>query len=221
MEEIIENLLNWQKKKNDKSFMFKILFKANYFKIKYPIKDDNSESYHFYAALEKVNKHDKKEEYKFIMYVISKNRDTKEYLEKNNNERNNNEKIIEKLDVINILHGQDHTTEITEVEAKKRINRWCKDIKEWLDENEVFDVFDIPKSDFDFKNKKISMEGHFGIKDIINNQNESKVGFSPDIVIYQTDSESFEQTFYDMAKLSPPYRNEKYKDECSLLNHKL
>lgn len=212
MKQIIENLKNWQAKKRDKSFVINLLESVDYFKINYPILDDNSESYHLYAGLER-----RKESYVFILYMIAKNKDTPESFRRYGEEMT---LFIKRFEMVNIILGQD--TEITGEEAQKRKTRWRSEIRKWVEGNVVFDVFDLPKQDFDFTNTSIQMEGHFGIKD-----KEQEVGagiettICPDIIIYQTNSESGAQAFFDMAKLSPPYLNSAYQKEFFLLNYKI
>lgn len=231
MKQILENLQNWQTKKKNKADITAILIKAEYFDIHYLKGDDEAKSYHIYPALEIIQDKEKKTKgYKFILYMVAENKDNKKFLDDYKGDFN---EIIRKFNVVNYTLGED--VEISEKEAKERKERWSKEIADWVKNNEVFDVFDIPMEDFNFTNKWISMEGHFGMKDCNEKEGEKEdkkeapiekaspieKKASPDIVIYQTNSESKEQAFFDMARLSPPFRHTKPKEEFALLQYEI
>lgn len=216
MKQILENLQNWKTKKEDKVFITDLLLRADYFNMRNLDKDD-SESYHLYPALEEVSREkDSIPHYQFIVYAISKNKDTDEYLMKN---INNFEKFIKKFDIVQAKIGEN--TRIPTPEAKERKSRWTSEIKNWIDKNEVFEVFDIPKENFRFKNALITMNGHFGMKnDIEQKEGVSEIkGVVPDLIIaYENPLGS---AYFDMAKLSPPFRNQAHEKQFALLNFKL
>jgi len=217
VDEIVNNIRNWQKIKKDSSLMTDLLSKANYFEIDYSAPKDESEYYHLYPAVE-IAEDIKKEckVYSFIFYMISKNRDNKEFLDKN---KDNIDQFINKFHVINSPLIQD--TEISKDEAAIRKRRWGTEIKKWISENEVFEVFEIPKEDFKFNDDYVVMQGHFGIKDIVDFQDDKSeiIGHSPDIMIYQINAQHKRESFFDMAKLSPPFRNMEHEKEFLLLKY--
>lgn len=219
MEEIINNLQNWQKIKKDSSLLNDLLINANYFEISYSVPDDHSEHYHLYPAVEIAENTEKQSKaYNLIFYMISKNRDNKEFLDKN---KDHIDQFINKFPVINrdVIQG----TEISKEEARNRKSRWNNEIEKWLSENTVFEVFEIPKEDFTFNDDQVIMQGHFGIKDIVEWQNDNPkiIGYCPDIMIYQINSLDKTESFFDMAKLSPPFRNREHEKEFSLLKYNL
>lgn len=227
MKQILENLQNWQTKKKNKSDITAILIEAEYFDIHYLKDDDEAKSYHIYPALEIIQDKEKKtKEYKFILYMVAENKDNKKFLDDYKGDFN---EIIRKFNVVNCALGED--VEISEKEAKERKARWSKEIADWVKNNEVFDVFDIPMKDFNFTDDLITMEGHFGMKDCNEKEDEKEAPIekasliekkaSPDIVIYQTNSESKKQAFFDMARLSPPFRHTKPKEEFALLQYEI
>lgn len=227
MKQILENLQNWQTKKKNKSDITAILIEAEYFDIHYLKGDDEAKSYHIYPALEIIQDKEKKtKEYKFILYMVAENKDNKKFLDDYKGDFN---EIIRKFNVVNCALGED--VEISEKEAKERKARWSKEIADWVKNNEVFDVFDIPMKDFNFTDDLITMEGHFGMKDCNEKEDEKEAPIekasliekkaSPDIIIYQTNSKSKEQAFFDMARLSPPFRHTKPKEEFALLQYEI
>lgn len=217
VKEIIDNLRNWQKFKNNPPLMLELLSKASYFDIDNSISEDESPCYHLYPAIEIEEDREKKSAvYSLIFYMISKNRDNKEFLDKN---KENIDQFIKKFQVINRhLIGD---TEISKDVAENRKKRWSREINKWLSENEVFDVFEIPTEDFKFNDDHVVMQGHFGIKNIIDGQSDQPAitGYAPDIMIYQIHSQAQTESFYDMARLSPPYRNMEHENQFSLLKY--
>jgi len=199
MKEIITNLQNWQVHKEDLSLMNDLLSKADFFKIDYEISDDNSESYHLYPALEIFEDSEQNQSFQLVFYMISKNSDTKDFISDN---KDNIETYIKKFNVIDKLLFQD--TEITEEEATIRKNRWSKDIKDWIFENEMFEVFDIPSEDFNLTDE-VKLQGHFGMKEVQHEDNLSQTNFLPDIMIYHLNPDDSLISFFDMARLRPPY----------------
>lgn len=219
LRDIITNLRNWQKLKNNPSLILELLSKANYFEIDNSTSEDESACYHLYPAVEIEEDIDKKSKvYSLIFYMISKNRDNKEFLDRN---KDNIDQFINKFQVINRnLIGD---TEISKDVAENRKKRWSREIKKWLFENEVFEVFEIPKEDFQFNDDHVVMQGHFGIKDIVDSQTDQPAitGYAPDIMIYQIHPQAQTESFYDMARLSPPYRNMEHEKQFSLLKYNL
>lgn len=218
MEEIITNLKNWQAHKKDVDLMNKLLGKADFFVIDYRVADDSSESYHFYPALEIIEDKEENQKFELVFYMISKNRDSPDFLEKN---KNTIEQFIKKFKVINKKLNQDN--EITKEEAEVRKHRWITDLKKWIGENEMFEVFDIPSDDFNL-NDKVIMQAHFGMKvaendeDVQENEksNLKETAFSPDVIIYQLNLDGTSTSCFDMARLCPPWR--KRELEFALLN---
>lgn len=210
MKEIITNLQNWQVHKEDLSLMNDLLSKADFFKIDYEILDDNSESYHLYPALEIFEDSEQNQSFQLVFYMISKNSDTKDFISDN---KDNIETYIKKFNVIDKLLFQD--TEITEEEATIRKNRWSKDIKDWIFENEMFEVFDIPSEDFNLTDE-VKLQGHFGMKEVQHEDNLSQTNFLPDIMIYHLNPDDSLISFFDMARLSPPYGRQ--RSEFALLD---
>lgn len=222
MKQILENLQNWQTEKKDKSAIASILKIADYFDINYP-NADGSASYHFYPALELV-KGEKEDVTQLIMYMISKKRDTKAFLDTYKGDWN---EVIRKFTVINTPFGEgkgeDDDTKISEKEAMERKMRWSKEIGAWVEKNEVFDVFDLPMEDFNFKDSSITMQGHFGMKEVKVEEGTTftEVKSSPDLIILQTNMQLKSQAYFDMAKLSPPFKNTQYQEEFALLQYKM
>lgn len=212
-DEILNNLKNWRNYKKDAELMHALLSKAASFKIEYKVMDDNSESYHFYPALEIMEDEKQNQTFEFVFYMISKNRDTEDFLDKH---RDTIEKYIKKIKVSTKQLIED--TEITEEEAKVRKARWRTELKKWIEKNEMFEVFDIPAEDFNL-NEKVIMHGHFGMKEAEEKKEEialSETSFSPDIIIQQVNLDGTSTSFYDMARLSPPWRKREF--EFALLN---
>ncbi|MCP1994617.1 hypothetical protein [Flavobacterium sp. HSC-61S13] len=161
VKEIIDNLRNWQKFKNNPPLLLELLSKASYFEIDNSSSEDESACYHLYPAVEIEEDSEKKlEAYSLIFYMISKNRDNKEFLDKN---KDHIDQYINKFQVINRHLNED--TEISKEVAEIRKKRWSHEIEKWLSENEVFEVFEIPTGDFKFNDDHVVMQGHFGIKD--------------------------------------------------------
>lgn len=202
LSQITNNLKNWQDNKKDVDFMNNLLSKADSFKIDYNVDEDNSESFHFYPALEIIEDKKQNKSFELIFYIISKNRDTEEFLTKN---EDNIDQFIKKIKVINKQLIQD--TKITEKEAILRKERWNTELKKWIAENEMFEVFDIPCEDFNLKDEVI-MIGHFGMKNVEQEKEENILSvdsFSPDIIVQQLSLDGKSTSFFDMAKLSPPF----------------
>lgn len=212
-EEILENLKNWQNYKKDADLMSALLSKADSFKIDYKVIDDRSTSYHFYPALEIIEDEKQNKTFEFIFYMISKNRDTNDFLDKH---RDTIEEYIKRIKIMNKPLLED--TQITEKEAKVRKDRWSTELKKWIGKNEMFEVFDIPGEDFNLS-EKVIMRGHFGMKEAEEEKEEliqSEASFAPDIIIQQVNLDGTSTSFFDMARLSPPWR--KREVEFALLN---
>lgn len=216
MEEIIKNLTNWKNSKKDHALITNILDTASYFKIDCTAPKDNSEFYHFYPALEENNEDSDSNSYNLIFYMISMNNDKQKFIDKNKESINI---YINKFNVIGRVFTQEDT-EISKDEATERKKRWRSDeIKKWIAENEVFDVIKIPREDFKFNDKNIVLQGHFGMKDSVKSEDNNSTSYSPDIMIYQIDSLDHTEQYFDMAKLSPPYRSMQRENEFSLLEY--
>lgn len=223
MDEIIKNLKNWQNLKTNSTLITNLLSNASYFKIDCSAPIDTSKYYHFYPALEKIkntNEGCDSNNYNFLFYMISMDNDNKKFIDDN---KKNINLFINRFNVINkFLIGED--TEISKDEALRRKKRWKSDeIKKWISNNEVFNVIKIPSEDFKFNDKNIALQGHFGMKNSIDYQNDksSTTDYSPDIMIYQIDSKEQTEYFFDMAKLSPPYRSSEQVNEFSLLKYNM
>lgn len=168
--------------------------------------------------MEIIEDKEQNQTFELVFYMISKNRDTSDFLEKN---KNTIEQFIKKFKVINKELKQD--SEISKEDAEVRKHRWITDLKKWIGENEMFEVFDIPSDDFNL-NDKVIMQGYFGMKvaendkDVQENEksNLKETVFSPDIIIYQLNLDGTSTSFFDMARLSPPWR--KRELEYALLN---
>lgn len=215
MDVILTNLKNWQENKKDTALMMELLIKANSFKICYNVSYDSSEFFHLYPALEQ---NEKEQNFNLIIYMISENRDTKEFIEKNWDDA---DQFIKKYqistDFTNPCSKENPLTLETEIsieEAQLRKSRWSSEISNWLIQNDIFEVFELPSVDFNFESN-IALEGQFGIKEA-NEMDNNKIAIStyvPDIMIYQTNSDTGTISVFDMAKLSPPYGKGKRKYE--------
>ena len=199
MKEIVTNLQNWQTHKKDVDLMNDLLSKADSFKIDYKVAEDNSESFHLYPALEIFKDENQKKTFELVFYMISKNRDTDDFLDKHI------ETIGEYIKEFKVINKELlENTQITEEEAQLRKERWSTDLKSWIGENEMFEVFDIPSEDFNL-NDEVLMQGHFGMKVAEEDKVLSTTGFSPDIIIQQLNLDGSSTSFFDMARLSPPF----------------
>lgn len=209
IQEVKKNLQSWKNKSEDKKFISDVLSKAKNFSIDPSMIIDDSESFHLYPALEQIN--DESNTYELVIYMISKKNDTEDGIRSHYSDIN---QIIKKLKVHSIQLSE--STEISEEEAIKRVNNWNKkNIDFCLRNNEIFQVFDIPSKDFNLSNDDCVNIGYFGMKESIASEGASLL---PDIIIHHIYSSGVPTTFFDMAKLSPPFKSKEYQDEFYLLS---
>ena len=188
VESVIESISKWNDIKTDKTKVFSLWQQCSSFKVVLPIKSNCQENFHIYFGV-KVNKKTLQET--IVMHLISDYNDTPERIRKIENV----DDYIYSAVLDNIIT---ESAEIDEVEANARAMAWQnpKILKNYLENNQAFDVFIIGKGDFLAAN---SYTAYFGMK-----LEKVQLTYSPDLIIHNFSPE-LTTSYYDLARLCPPY----------------
>ncbi|OJU72598.1 MAG: hypothetical protein BGO09_08830 [Bacteroidetes bacterium 47-18] len=201
---IIGAMNAWQYKKEDKAFVSALLANSHSFTITVPQVTD-TEFYHLYIGLD-LNaflRTGTDSGPKLYVFVLPASADSPAYIRDNCNSYT--DFITTSLVCPKVLTD----TEIDSDEALRRINNWSY-ITEWVTYNQVFNAFKIPAADLEQDpTESVTFTGFFGIKEVAGLK-------MPDIVIAKTTAAGTE-TFYDMARLCPPFKSQDDKTSLGLL----
>ncbi|WP_026976868.1 hypothetical protein [Flavobacterium tegetincola] len=191
LKSIVSSISNWNDLKKDKQRFFETISKYTDFEVRVPKMSACQEQFHIYFGL-KINEDTLKEN--VVMHVISDFNDQSETLLK----LESIEDFIFTID-LKKRDGLSHPYEIEEAEAIKRATAWADEeiLRKWIDEHTLFNAFLISKDDFLLNH---NYTAHFGMKV----ENEDSTGYTPDLFI-KNHSEADQTSYYDLARLCPPY----------------
>ena len=189
---VIASISKWNSVKSDKTEVFSLWEKCSSFKIVLPIKSDCNKNFHIYFGVQKSNQTHSDT---IVMHLIADNNDQPELIKNFENA----DDYIFSAELGNLLN---ESAEIDEAEAMLRILAWQNPVilKEYLEKNPAFDVFTIGKDDFLVE---CGYSAYFGMK----LDKEDLTSYIPDIII-QNYSRELTTSYYDLARICPPYNAE-------------
>lgn len=146
----------------------------------YRIKDiDNSNSVHAYPGIE---------DGKLIFFAIPSEFDCEKY----------KDQIEQYVETCHIIKNGQNSNQITDEEAKKRINNWLENYLEWISNQSktsegIFRAFVIPTDDDLLSTERVAV--YLALKNI-----DSSIKYSADLII-----EKLSETYYDTVRPVPPF----------------
>ncbi|WP_318643049.1 hypothetical protein [Flavobacterium ardleyense] len=190
---VISSISRWNEVKKDKEKVFSLWQQCSSFKVILPPFSNCKDNFHIYFGVQE-NKQTMSDT--IVMHIISDYNDNPELIKNFENA----EDYIFSIVLDNKIGSE--PAEIDEAEARRRIIAWQNPeiLKEYLEKNEAYDVFSIGKDDFLLENGYLA---YFGMKF---NKNQITT-YSPDLII-QNNSPEHSATYYDLARICPPYGTE-------------
>lgn len=189
---VIASISRWNSIKGDAAKVFSLWRQCSSFKVILPPKSNSKDNFHVYFGVQQSKQTHTDV---IVMHIISDYNDQPELIENFDNAEDYIYSVVfDKLST--------DPAEIDEAEAKRRIIAWQNPeiLKGYLDKNAAFDVFCIGKGDFIKDNGYIA---YFGMK-VSENQVTT---YNPDLII-QNSSPELSTTYYDLARICPPYNPE-------------
>lgn len=202
---IIASLNAWQYKKEDKVFSSSLLEQAYAFTVTVPQIASDTDYYHFYIGLDMDPFLRSGDEIgpRLYVHVIPASVDTVAYVK-------DNFTTYRDFITTSIVTAKALTnSEITSAEALVRMDAWSF-IPEWVQYNQVFNVFKVPAEDLHDPSGSAQFTGYFAMKDVAGIP-------EPDIVIAKTSLTAATENFYDMSRLCPPFKSQDDKNALGLL----